>query len=238
MGGTLVAVLASGDGTTAEALMRACLEGAVACEVGLVISSRESAGVLGRVERINRERGAAIALACVGPKSHPPEAGERLGPGDQTAAEAAAIAQLLRDGGFGLVVLMGYLRRVAPGLVHDYGWRPGYTSVHQARMLNIHPGLLPETKGLYGIRVQEHVLAGKLAQAGHVVHVVGQDYDDGPVVAEHRIPVRANDTAAVLSERVKALQRQQVPGDIGDFATARARLLGGLGSPAGGLVAS
>jgi phosphoribosylglycinamide formyltransferase-1 len=238
MGGTLVAVLASGDGTTAEALIRACLEGSVPCEVGLVIASRETAGVLGRVERINQERGAAIAMACVGPKSHPPEVGERLGPGDQTAAEAAAIAKLLEDGAFGLVVLMGYLRRVAPGLVHDYGWRPGYTSVHEARMLNIHPGLLPETKGLYGIGVQEHVLAARLAQAGHVVHVVGEDYDDGPVVAEHRIPVRADDTAAVLSERVKALQRRQVPGDIGDFAVARARLVGGLGPLAGGLVAS
>ena len=43
-----------GEGTTAEALIRACLEGEIDCEVGLVISSSESAGVLGRVDRINR----------------------------------------------------------------------------------------------------------------------------------------------------------------------------------------
>jgi len=233
MSKTLVAVLASGDGTTAEALIGACVEGSVNCEVGLVISSNESAGVLPRVARINRETGAGVRLACVGPRSHPPEAGEYLGAGDQTAAEVAAIGNLLRDGGFDLVVLMGYLRRVAPSLVRDYGWRPDYTSVHQARMLNIHPGLVPETKGLYGLSVQTHVLANKLANAGHVVHVVAEKYDDGPVVAEHRITVLASDTPETLSQRVKSMQREQVPRDIGEFAEARGRYLKGLASPTG-----
>jgi len=237
MSKTLVAVLASGDGTTAEALIRACVEGSVSCEVGLVISSSETAGVLGRVERINRETGAGVALACVGPSSHPPGADEHLCAGDQSAAEVAAVRTLLRDGGFDLVVLMGYLRRVAPSLVSDYGWRPEYTSVHQARMLNIHPGLLPETRGLYGLSVQTHVLSSELARAGHVVHVVAEQYDDGPVVAEHRVPVFSTDTAETLSQRVKSLQREQVPGDIAEFATARDRYLTGP-APSAGRVAS
>jgi phosphoribosylglycinamide formyltransferase-1 len=233
MSETLVAVLASGDGTTAEALIRACVDGSVNCEVGLVISTSDSAGVLGRVERVNRETGAGVGLVCVGPRSHPVAVGEHARPGDQTAAEVAALENLLREGGFDLVVLMGYLRRVAPNLVRDYGWRPEYTSVHQARMLNIHPGLLPETRGLYGLSVQTHVLANKLADAGHVVHVVAEQYDDGPVVAEHRIQVRASDTAETLSERVKSLQRVQVPHDIGEFATARGRYLEALASHTG-----
>jgi phosphoribosylglycinamide formyltransferase-1 len=221
MGKALLAVLASGEGTTAEALIRACLEGEIDCEVGLVISSSESAGVLGRVDRINQQYGSRVATTCVGRKSHPAGAGERLRPGDQTSAEVAAVEQLLREGGFELVVLMGYLKRVAPSLVHQFGWRQGYTSRYQAQMLNIHPGPLPETKGLYGIEVQRHVLEEGLPYAAHVVHVVAEDYDEGPVVFEHRTPLLANDTPAALSERIKSLQREQVPRDIGQFATRR-----------------
>ena len=49
MDGRLVAVLASGEGTTTEALIRAGAEGEISCEVGLVIASKQSAGVLNRV---------------------------------------------------------------------------------------------------------------------------------------------------------------------------------------------
>ena len=118
---------------------------------------------------------------------------------------------------------MGYLKRVAPSLVHQFGWRQEYTSPYQAQMLNIHPGPLPETKGLYGIDVQRHVLEEGLACAAHVVHVVAEDYDEGPVVFEHRAPLLANDTPATLSERIKSLQREQVPRDVGQFATRRRR---------------
>lgn len=57
MSETLVAVLASGEGTTAEALIRACVAGETNCEIGLVISSSDKAAVLGRVSALNRELG-------------------------------------------------------------------------------------------------------------------------------------------------------------------------------------
>lgn len=221
MGDALVAVLASGEGTTAEALIKAGAEGEISCEVGLVISSGENASVLGRVERLNQKYGCSVAAVCIGAKSHAAGPGERLRRGDQTAAEATAIERVLADGGFNVIVLMGYLKRVAPSLVYEFGWRPSYTSLYQAQMLNIHPGPLPQTRGMYGIGVQEHVLARKLAYAGHVVHVVAEQYDDGPIVIEHRTPVLPGDDPMTLFERIKSLQRQQVPRDIGDFVSRR-----------------
>ncbi|MGA3353434.1 MAG: formyltransferase family protein [Acidimicrobiales bacterium] len=218
---TPVAVLASGAGTTAEALIRSCLEGEIDCDVGLVISSSETAGVLRRVALLNDLYGCRVATACVAPRSHPPERGESLRPGDQSAAEAAAIESLLSCGGFELVVLMGYLKRVAPSLVLRFGWRDDYASPYEARMLNIHPGPLPETKGLYGIAVQKRVLERGLSQAGHVVHVVAEDYDDGPIVFEHRTAVLASDSAEALFERIKSLQRKEVPRAIDEFAKRR-----------------
>jgi len=220
-----VAVLASGEGTTAEALIRAGAEGAIGSRVGLVISSSDGAGVLRRVERLNRELGSGVATACIGRRSHPPDPGEGLRRGDQTAAEAAALEQLLIDGAFDVIVLMGYLKRVSTSLVHRFGWRTDFTSPLQAQMLNTHPGPLPETGGLYGIGVQEHVLESKLPYAAHVVHVVSEKYDDGPIVVEHRTPVLPDDTALTLSERVRSLQREQLPRDIEDFVRRRKQYL-------------
>ena len=59
MDGRLVAVLASGEGTTTEALIRAGAEGEISCEVGLVIASKQSAGVLNRSRGSIRSTGAA-----------------------------------------------------------------------------------------------------------------------------------------------------------------------------------
>jgi phosphoribosylglycinamide formyltransferase-1 len=221
VGDALVAVLASGEGTTAEALIRAGAEGEIGCEVGLIISSSASAGVLARVERLNRELGCGVEAVCIGGASHPAGPAEKLRKGDQTAAEAAAMGRLLELGSFELIVLMGYLRRVGPNLVYEFGWRPSYTSVYQARMLNTHPGPLPETRGLYGSAVQEHVLGRNLPCAAHVVHVVAEEYDHGPIVVEHRTPVLPDDSAMTLSERIKSLQREHLPRDLGDFVRQR-----------------
>ena len=227
MDGRLVAVLASGEGTTTEALIRAGAEGEISCEVGLVIASKQSAGVLNRVTRLNKEYGCGVVATCVDRSRYPPFSGERLRRGDQTARESGAIEQLLVAGDFALVVLMGYLKRVSPSLVHRFGWRPEYTSVYQAQMLNIHPGPLPETKGMYGIGVQDHVLQRRLPYAAHVVHVVAEEYDEGMIVVEHRTAVRPSDTAATLSARVQSMQREQVPRDLATFIDERRRYLEG-----------
>ena len=222
---TPVAVLASGEGTTAEALICAGLKGEIDCEVGLVISSSESARVIRRVEEVNNRYGSRVATAYVGRRSHPPALEESLGPGDQSVAEAAAIESLLEHGGFEVVVLMGYLKRVAPRLVHLFGWRNEYASPYEARMLNIHPGPLPATKGLFGLAVQRQVLECDLSDAGHVVHVVAREYDDGPIVFEQKTAVLASDTLETLSERIKTLQRREVPRVIDEFARRRRRYL-------------
>lgn len=138
--------------------------------------------------------------------------------GEQSVAEAAAVGRLLAENGIELVVLMGYLRRVSPSLVHRFGWRAEYASPFEARMVNIHPGPLPETKGLYGTKVQERVLKSGLGYGAHVVHVVSDAYDEGPVVFEHRTPLVVSDTPEALSERIRDMQRAQVPGDIAEFA--------------------
>lgn len=220
-----IAILASGGGTTAEAFVRAGAAGQIDAAVGLVICNNKHAGVFQRVADLNKEFGLDIQTAFVNGKTHPAKPGEKVRLGDQTQAEEAAITQLIKDGGFDLVALMGYMKRVGSGLVHEFGWRPEYAQPEQAMMVNTHPGLLPETKGLYGIHVQEYVLRNKLAHGGQTLHVVAEDYDDGPTIAEHKIAVKPGDTPETFFDNVQKVEKQYLPMDIDAFIRKRRKYL-------------
>lgn len=190
-----------------------------------MIASNSQAGIFRRIEALNQTLGLAVKSLHIGRTTHPPAANEAVRPGDQTSAEEAAILHALRQGGYDLIVLMGYLKRVGQKVVHEFGWRPEYTSPYQARLVNTHPGLLPATKGLYGRHVQEHVLALGLPHGGQTLHVVAEAYDDGPVIAEHQVPVRPGDTPDRLFDRVKQAEKAYLPYDIAAFIEARRRYL-------------
>lgn len=216
-----VAVLASGGGTTVEAFIRAGQGGQVNVDVDLVICSRENAGVFQRVAGLNSEFGLHINCVLINHETHPADRTEHVGKGYQTAGEEAAILAALLGGSFDLVALMGYMKHVGPNLVQAFGWLPEYTSVFQARMVNTHPGLLPDTKAFYGEQIQQYVLDHHLPYAGQTLHAVSEKYDDGPIIAEHKVPVKPDDTAASLFERVQAAEKQYLPGDIEAFIKAR-----------------
>lgn len=220
-----IAILASGEGTTADAFIRACARRQVDGEVVLIICNKESAGIFDRVKRLNDELGLQIETALINAQTHPTVATERLLPGGQTAAEEAAIAEMLHAKQIDLVLLMGYLRRIGPRLVDEFGWRKEYISPYQARMLNTHPGLLPETQGFWGVHVQEHVIEKQLPFSGQTLHIVAENYDDGPMLAEHPVPVEPGDTAESLFERVKLTEKASLPSDIQAFIVARENYL-------------
>ncbi len=220
-----IAILASGEGTTAESFIRACAAGQIDAAVGLVISSREQAGILQRMASLNQELGLHIETRVINSTTHPAAPDEIVAKGCQTAAEEQAIINALQAGNFDLIMLMGYMKRIGLRLIDTFGWRPEYTIPYQAMMLNTHPGLLPETKGFYGIHVQEHVLEKGLPFGGQTLHVVAEDYDDGPVIAEHQVSVEPGDTPDSFFDRVKAVEKQYLPGDILAFIAARKQFL-------------
>lgn len=216
-----IAILASGGGTTAEAFIRAGQAGEINVDVGLVIISRQEAGVFQRIKSLNKEFGLDIETVLINHKTHPAADGENVNRGDQTAGEEAAILAKLLAGNFDLIALMGYMKRVGPNLIEAFGWLPEYTSVFQAKMVNTHPGLLPDTKGFYGLHIQEYVLEHHLPYGGQTLHVVSEKYDDGPIIAEHKVMVEPGDTAEKLFARVQAVEKKYLPMDIEDFIQAR-----------------
>jgi len=216
-----IAILASGGGTTAEAFIRADQAGAINVAVGLVIVNRSDAGIIERIDSLNKEFGLNIDCVVINSKTHPAAAGEDVGRGEQTTAEEAAILAAILQGNYDLVALMGYMKKLGHDLVDSFGWRDEYQSVFQAKMVNTHPGLLPDTKGFYGEQIQQYVLDHHLPYTGQTLHVVSDEYDRGPVIAEHKVPVEAGDTAESLFARVQSTEKQFLPKDIEDFIKAR-----------------
>ncbi|HWB38729.1 MAG TPA: formyltransferase family protein, partial [Candidatus Saccharimonadales bacterium] len=206
-----VVILASGNGSTAEAFIRAAQTGEVNAEVPLIIVSRSDAGIWQRIENLNAEFGLKIQGELISHKTHPLADAEEDRRGYQTAAEEAAMLEKLRETKPDLIMAMGYMKHVGTSVVNEYGWRSDYTSMFQAMMLNTHPGLLPDTAAYYGQNIQQYVLDHHLPYAGHSLHLISDGYDEGPIVAEYKVPVEPNDTAETLFERVQASEKAHLP---------------------------
>lgn len=116
---------------------------------------------------------------------------------DRAAFDAKLDAQL-RAAGVEWIALAGYMRLLSPGFIA--GWR--------GRIVNIHPSLLPAYKGL---DTHARALAAGETRHGCTVHLVTEDLDDGPILAQAEVEVRQDDTAASLASRVLDAEHRLYP---------------------------
>lgn len=117
--------------------------------------------------------------------------------------DGSSLLVLLQKFRVDLVVLAGYMKHVPSKVVREF----------HARIVNIHPGLLPDFggAGMYGAKVHEAVIASGVPSSGVTVHLVDDEYDHGPVVAQWRVPVRHGDTADSLGARVLEVEHIVYP---------------------------
>jgi formyltetrahydrofolate-dependent phosphoribosylglycinamide formyltransferase len=104
-----------------------------------------------------------------------------------------------------MIALAGYMRLLSPEFVD--GWK--------GRILNIHPSLLPKYKGL---DTHARAIEAGDAEAGCSVHVVTPELDDGPVVAQARVPILPGDTSETLAERVLKEEHHLYPAALAKCA--------------------
>ncbi|ESQ94356.1 phosphoribosylglycinamide formyltransferase [Asticcacaulis benevestitus] len=97
----------------------------------------------------------------------------------------------LRAEGVEFICLAGYLRVLTHWLVQQW----------EGRMINIHPALLPDFKGLH---THERALEAGVLEHGATVHWVSSGVDEGEIIAQARVPVLKDDTAEMLATRVLA----------------------------------
>lgn len=180
-----VAVLASGSGTTFQALLDHVRDHRPGWEVVTLVSDRADAHAL------DRARAAGVDARVI------PVTGRSDGEvADETLTH-------LGDRGADVVALAGYLRLVPGALVESF----------PDRMLNVHPALLPAFggKGMYGDHVHRAVLASGVRLTGPTVHLVTAEYDRGRPLAQWPVPVLAGDDVASLRGRVQTAERALYP---------------------------
>ncbi len=110
----------------------------------------------------------------------------------------AAIDGILRRQEIAFVCLAGYMRVLSPFLVQRW----------ERRMLNIHPSLLPAFPGL---DTHARALAAGVKLHGCTVHLVSEELDDGPIIAQAAVPVLPDDTPETLATRVLTQEHRIYP---------------------------
>lgn len=117
--------------------------------------------------------------------------------------DGSELLALLQKFRIDLVVLAGYLKLIPPKVISEYA----------GRIINIHPALLPAFggEGMYGARVHEAVIASGAAETGVTVHLVDDEYDRGPILAQWRVRVDKSDTAESLAARVLNVEHVVYP---------------------------
>jgi phosphoribosylglycinamide formyltransferase-1 len=96
------------------------------------------------------------------------------------------------------VCLAGFMRILSMEFVRKW----------DGRIVNIHPSLLPEFRGL---KPQAQALAAGVKVSGCSVHYVVPELDAGPVIARAEVPVLTDDTEATLSARILEAEHKLYP---------------------------
>lgn len=168
-----IVVLLSGRGSNLAALIDGVhARPDVAAEIVGVVSNRPGAAGL------EHASAAGITAACI----------DHRACSDRETFErslGAAILALEPD----LLLLAGFMRILSADFVRRFS----------PRMLNVHPSLLPEFPGL---DTHARALARGDREAGASIHVVTPELDSGPVLAQVRVPIAADDDARSLAARV------------------------------------
>ena len=122
-----------------------------------------------------------------------------------------ALADLIKSYNPDLVILAGFMRVLSPAFVLQF----------YDRLINIHPSLLPDYKG---INTHQRVLADGKKQHGTTVHFVIPELDSGPIIAQEYLTVLPTDTLDSLKARVQEIEHQLYPRVVQLFAEKRVKL--------------
>ncbi len=188
-------VLISGSGSNLQALIDASERGTLPADIVGVVSNRADAFGLTRAHKH------AI------PTLFFPKQGTRR---DYDAALAEHVATFRPD----FVVLAGWLRLLSMAFLERF----------PNRVVNLHPALPGELPGLHAIeRALDEARRGERTYTGVMVHLVPDEgVDSGPVLAQERVEILADDTLETLRERMRGLEHHLL------ITTLRRLATGGL----------
>ena len=193
-----VLVGAKGRGSNLMAIMNAITDGTLSGQVAVVIGSLKGAPAL----EVASNAGVETVV---------------VGTANRTDDEyGAVLLRAITKRDVDLIVLAGYMRRLPDAL----------TSAYAGRIINIHPSLLPAFggHGMYGRKVHEAVRNAGVSESGCTVHVVDNEYDHGPVIAQRRVDVHPEDSVDDIAERVLGAEHSLLVDVIADICNGQRTL--------------
>ena len=187
-------VLVSGNGTNLQAILDATRAGRIDADVGVVVSNQPGAYALTRAEQ------AGVKAVSLPHKSF----------ASREAFDVALAGELRREG-VEWVVLAGFMRLLTPG----------FLAAFPARVINIHPSLLPAFPGAHAIR---DALAYGVRVTGCTVHLVDEGVDTGPILDQRAVRVEDGDSEETLAERMHRVEHELYVDVLSRLAAGRLRL--------------
>ena len=183
-----IVVLASGNGTNAQAIMDACADGRIRAEVAAVVTNRAAIGVLDRA-----------AVAGIPSDIVAAETGEERGAYD------ARLALKIKDLRPDLVVLAGWDRILTEGFCKSF------------RIVNLHPAKPGTITGLGAIeKAYDAWQRGELRESGVMVHwVPDAQVDAGPVIEWKAVSFHENDTLEAFAQRMHETEHKVIVSAVG-----------------------
>lgn len=190
-----IAILGSGTGSNARALLAAAAEGRLGAEVSVVVCDVPGAGILDIAEEYG------VPTLVIDPKSKKRGhlSDEAL---QQLTDELTAI-------GVDLVVCAGFMRILREPLL----------SAFPERVLNLHPSLLPKYPGLNSAA---RALEAGDAETGCTVHLIDAGIDTGPILRQAHVPIFPDDTVDSLTARIHEAEHHIYPEVVADLLRSRA----------------
>lgn len=191
-----VGVMASGNGSNFEALVRAAQAGSMPAEVVQLIINNPGCGAAERARR--------LGVPCL-PLDHRSFASRE--------ALDQALVMALRQASVELVVMAGWMRIVTPVLIEAF----------EGRLLNVHPSLLPSFRGMDAVG---QALRAGVTLAGCTVHLVSEAVDAGAILMQAAVPVLAGDDHGSLSARIQRQEHRLLPAAVSLMAERLSARLG------------
>ena len=102
-----------------------------------------------------------------------------------------------------LVILAGYMKLIPSKT----------TSIYKGKIINIHPGKLPDFggKGFYGMNVHQAVINSGVKETAITIHYVNEEYDKGMIIHQEKIPINRDDSVESLAKRVLLMEHKIYP---------------------------
>jgi len=188
-----IVVFASGSGTNFQAIIDAVENGQINGRIVGLISNKKGIQAFDRAQKHNIDH-------------------QYLAPSDFSSYPnyVEALLKQLEQWDTQLIALAGYMIKIPSEIIDKY----------KDRIVNIHPSLLPKYggKGFYGKKVHRAVIDNKEEISGCTVHMVTEEYDQGPILGQRKVPVRKSDDPETLAKRILKEEHKLFPEIIAKLA--------------------